>query len=87
MNHEYQSLKELQVCGYRRDPSQIELIVYILENAGKLKTIAFDPVSPFYSARSAEVKSMIRTLRRDSVTWFADGLKPYIPPSVELLVL
>ncbi|KAF7805577.1 F-box/FBD/LRR-repeat protein [Senna tora] len=87
LKHEYERLEELEVCGYRRDPCQIEFILYVVENAANLKRIAFDPVSTFYSARTADVKKVIGALRRDSLVWFADGLKPYIPDSVELIVL
>ncbi|KAE9620552.1 hypothetical protein Lal_00019570 [Lupinus albus] len=84
---EFPNLKELEVSGYRRDPSQIEMLTTIFENAPNLKKIAVDPLSPIHVHRSNDVKAWIRESNHETTIWFVDGLKQYVPPHVELLVL
>ncbi|TKY67227.1 F-box/LRR-repeat protein [Spatholobus suberectus] len=87
LKHEYPSLRELEVSGYRRDSSQIELLISIFAKAPNLNRIVVDPLSSFYVDRSPDVKARIRKMRRESTIWFVDALKPHVPPPVELIVL
>lgn len=87
LKHEFPNLRELEVSGYRRDPSQIELLTSIFENAPNLKKIVVDPLLSVYRHKSDDVKAWIREQCRDTTIWFVDGLKPYVPPLVEVIVL
>ncbi|OIV99335.1 hypothetical protein TanjilG_17145 [Lupinus angustifolius] len=84
---EFPNLRELEVSGYKRDPSQIEMLTSIFENAPNLKKIAVDPLSAIHVHRSNDVKAWIRERNHESTMWFVDGLKQDVPPHVELLVL
>ncbi|CAL0329086.1 unnamed protein product [Lupinus luteus] len=84
---EFPKLRELEVSGYRRDPSQIEMLTSIFENAPNLKKIAVDPLSAIHVHRSNDVKDWIRESNHETTLWFVDGLKQYVPPHVELFVL
>ncbi|XP_061358764.1 F-box/LRR-repeat protein At3g58900-like [Gastrolobium bilobum] len=85
---EFPNLKELGVSGYRRDTSQIELLISIVENAPNLNKIVVDPLSSYYVDISPDdVRAWIRKRRHGSAKWYADGLKQYVPPQIEVIVL
>ncbi|KAK7312560.1 hypothetical protein VNO77_36503 [Canavalia gladiata] len=87
LKDECPNLRELEVSGFRRDPSQIELVMSICEKAPNLNRIVVDPLSSYHAHRSPNVKARIREMRRDFTIWFADCLKPYLPPPIELIIL
>ncbi|KAJ1424353.1 Leucine-rich repeat domain superfamily [Sesbania bispinosa] len=84
---EYPNLKELEVSGYRGDLSQNELLINIFEKAPNLNKIVVDPLSSYHVDKSPDVKAMIRKWRHETTIWVVDGLKEYVPSSVDLLVL
>lgn len=84
---EFPNLKELEVSGYKKDPSQLELLIKIFERAPNLNKIIVDSLHPCHAYKSPAVKAKIRQLSHDATKYFVDGLKPYVPPPVELVVL
>lgn len=87
LEDEFPNLREMEISGYRRDPSQIEMLVSIFAKAPNLKRVVVDPLSSYYEDRTHDVKARIREVKRSTTQWFVDGLKPNVPSSVELIVL
>lgn len=87
LKHEYENLRELEVSGYRRDSSQIELLISIFKKAPNLKSIVVDPLASMHVQRSPDVRASIRETQRDLTIWYVDALKPHVSPSTQLTVL
>ncbi|KAG4979757.1 hypothetical protein AAZX31_12G065300 [Glycine max] len=87
LEHEYPNLRELEVSGFRRDPSQMELLISIFEKAPNLNSVVVDPLSSIHVDRSPDVKARYREMRRETTKWLADALKPHLPPLTQLIVL
>ncbi|KAG4989029.1 hypothetical protein JHK84_031583 [Glycine max] len=87
MEHEYLNLRELEVSGYRRDPSQMELLINIFEKAPNLNRVVVDPLSSMHVDRSPDVRAEYREMRRETTKWLADSLKPHLSPLTQLIVL
>lgn len=87
LEHEYPNLRELEVSGFRRDPSQMELLISIFEKAPNLNSVVVDPLSSIHVDRSPDVKARYREMRRETTKWLADSLKPHLSPLTQLIVL
>ncbi|CAK9183665.1 unnamed protein product [Ilex paraguariensis] len=51
----HQNLEEVEVFGYYGRKSELELVIYLLENAVALKKIIIDPHNPFLPDRPKKI--------------------------------